>query len=146
MKTILIAIDFSPGVENLIEQGEKLAKMTSAKLWLIHVAAPDPAFVGYSVGPDYVIENRTETLKSEHRKLQSYANQLKSKGIDAESLLIQGTAVDLILEKADRLEADMIIIGSHGRSMLYEALIGSVCAGVLRKSKIPMLIVPVKSK
>jgi len=146
MKTILIAVDFSSETDRIIEQGAKLARKDGAKLWLIHVAAPDPVFVGYSVGPDYVIEDRADKLRLEHRKLQTYSAKLKDKGIDADSLLIQGNAVELILEKADELKADMLVIGSHGHGMLYDALIGSVCTGVLRKCKIPMLIVPVRKK
>ena len=50
----------------------------------------------------------------------------------------------LILEEAERLEAEVIIMGSHGHGALYDLIVGSVTEGVLRKAKCPVLVLPSK--
>jgi nucleotide-binding universal stress UspA family protein len=142
MKNILVAIDFSDVTSRLLEHAASLAAKYGAKAWIIHVAAPDPDFVGFEAGPQVVRDSRAETLRSEHRDLQRYAREFKEKGIEAEALLVQGPATSTLLEEADRLDADLIVLGSHGHGIIYDALVGSVCKGVLKKSKRPLLLVP----
>ena len=51
MKNILVTIDFKRNDQLLIDKAFQLAESFDSKLWLIHIAAPDPDFVGYEVGP-----------------------------------------------------------------------------------------------
>ncbi|RMF20673.1 MAG: universal stress protein, partial [Cyanobacteria bacterium J083] len=59
-------------------------------------------------------------------------------------LLIQGATVTTILQEAAKLQAEMIIIGSHGHSSLYKALLGSVSEGIIRQATCPVLIIPTR--
>ena len=52
--------------------------------------------------------------------------------------------VESILKEADKVNAEMIITGSHGHGAVYDILVGSVSAGIIKYSKIPVLVVPVK--
>jgi len=52
--------------------------------------------------------------------------------------------VESTLKEADRLEAGMIVVGTHGHGAVYDVLIGSYSAGIIRKSKLPVLVVPVR--
>ena len=63
MKNIAIALDLSNSSTVLIEQAKVLARANDAKIWLIHIAAPDPDFIGYDVGPKYIREDRADILK-----------------------------------------------------------------------------------
>lgn len=146
MKNILVPIDFSEVQQNLVSVAGKLAKPLNAKLWLIHVAAPDPDFVGFSVGPEYVREQRADILRQEHQDIQAIAAELKAASIDAEALLVQGPTTDTILEIAAKVSADLIVIGSHGRGALFRAFVGSVSEQVLKDSKVPVLVVPTPGK
>jgi nucleotide-binding universal stress UspA family protein len=74
------------------------------------------------------------------------AAQASATGADAEALLIQGPTTESILEQAKRIEADVIVMGSHGRGALYKAFVGSVSEQVLEQSPIPVLIVPVNDR
>ena len=69
MKNIAIALDLSNSSTVLIEQAKVLARANDAKIWLIHIAAPDPDFIGYDVGPKYIREDRADILKEEHFRL-----------------------------------------------------------------------------
>ncbi len=142
MKNIVAAVDFSPVSEQVLRHAQALAKGLGGKVWLIHAAAPDPDFVGFKTGPQYIRDHRAEQLRKEHADLQGMAAGLRDAGIEAEALLVQGPTAETILAEAARLNADMIAIGSHGRGALYRALVGSVCEQVMRESAVPLLIVP----
>ena len=142
VQKILVAIDFSPVSEAVVAHAASLAKAFSAELTLIHVAAPDPDFVGYEAGPQTVRDSRAETLHTEHRELQATAELLRQHGIATHALLIQGPTVEKILEEALRINADTIVLGSRGHGALYRALLGSVSEGVLRAAPCPLVVVP----
>lgn len=142
MKNILVPIDFSAVQESLIAVASTIAKPIGAKLWLVHVAAPDPDFVGFKVGPAYVREHMAEILRQEHQDIQELAAGLKASGVEAEALLVQGPTTDTLLEVAANVKAEMIIVGSHGRGALFRAFVGSVSEQLLKESKVPVLVVP----
>ncbi len=142
MKEILVPVDFSEVIESMLAATIGIAVGLEARVHLLHVAAPDPAFVGYQAGPDTVRHRRAEELRSERRAIEALADRLRERGIEATSTLVAGATVDTILAQADHLKADLIVIGSHGRGALYRALVGSVSEGVLRRSPCPVLVVP----
>jgi nucleotide-binding universal stress UspA family protein len=144
MHSILVPIDLSAITDRVVEQAAALAQAFSSKLCLLHVAAPDPAFVGWDPGPDVVRHQRATDLRDEHRRVQDLAEQLRARGIDAQALLVQGPTVETILDRAQKLQADLIVVGSHGHGALYRALLGSISEGMVRKSTCPVLIVPVR--
>ena len=84
----------------------------------------------------------SKILRKEHRYIQDQALQLEQRGIDVTPLLIQGATVATIIEQSSRLDADLIVIGSHGHGSVYKTLVGSVSEGVIRKANCPVLIVP----
>jgi nucleotide-binding universal stress UspA family protein len=145
MKNILVPVDFSDVTGGVIEEARVLCEALGAKLWLVHAAAPDPDFVGYDGGPQSVRDSVAQHLREEHRDLQQRAEELRANGIDAVALLIQGPTVETILGEAKRLEADMIVMGSHGHGALYRALLGSISEGVLHKATCPLTIVPARA-
>jgi nucleotide-binding universal stress UspA family protein len=142
MKNIVVPIDFSPITDSVLDIAKTLAKCFSARLWLIHVASPDPDFVGYDAGPQSVRDQVADHLREEHRDLQSKAADLREAGIDATALLIQGPTADTILAEAKVHHADLIIMGSHGHGAMHRVLMGSVSEGVLRKAPCPVTIIP----
>ena len=142
MKNILLTIDFNDKEKYLIQKGVEWAKHFKAKLWILHVADPEPEFVGFGVGPQYIRDAMAKELKKEHRMLFDYANEIKEQGVEAEGLLIKGGTTEMILEEADKLHIDMIIIGHHEHSIFYKLFFGSVAKAVVRKSNIPVLLIP----
>ena len=146
MKSILAAVDFSDISSEVIQQAAKIAQCFSSKLWLIHVAAPEPDFVGYGTGPQSERDWRAKTLRQEHRYLQEQATQLQQNGIDVTPLLVQGATVETILSEATKLKAEMIVIGSNSRGILDKALLGSVSESIIRQALCPVLVVPTKTQ
>lgn len=142
MKKILAALDFSDITGAVVDAAASLADVYAAELTLVHVAAPDPEFVGYEPGPDTVRDTRAKQLRGEHRELQAHAEALRARGIDARALLIQGPTVATLLEETRRIGADALVLGSHGHGALHRALLGSVSEGVVRGARLPVLLVP----
>lgn len=143
MKNILLAIDFNNSEKILLDKARECAKAFGAKIWMLHVASPEPEFVGFGVGPQYIRDSMAEELKKEHRMLFEYANQFKSEGIDADGLLIKGATTEMIMEEAKKLNIDLIITGHHDHGPFYKLFFGSVASGVIRKSEVPVLLVPI---
>ncbi len=143
MKNILISLDFKANYQKLIDKGIEIGEQFKAKVWLLHITAPDPDFVGYGVGPQYIRDVRAEEMRVEHRQLQDISKAAQSRGIDSEGLLIQGPTVETILEEANKLNIDLIIIGRRDHGFFYRAIIGDTSSDVISESNIPILVVPI---
>lgn len=142
MKVIIAAIDFSSATDRVLQFAADTALATGARLFLLHVASPDPDFVGYDVGPETERQAVAERLRREHRELQALADGLRETGLDATALLIQGATVEKLLEEARRLNADMMVLGSHGRGAVGRVLLGSISEGVVRGADFPVTVIP----
>ena len=139
---ILVSVDLAEASEKIVKKAEEIARGLSAKLWVLHVAEPDPDFVGYEAGPQEVRDSLSKKFHDEHVQIQKIAEHLRQTGLDATALLVQGETVATILQETSKLGIDIIVIGSHGRGAMYQLLVGSVCEGVLEKSACPVLVVP----
>lgn len=141
---VLVPIDFSRVSERQLEVVARMAKGMKRRVYLLHVAEPEPDFVGFEPGPDVVRDQVADEYHREHRRLQALAEELREEGIDATALLVRGSIVETVLEKADELDASMIVVGSHGHGATYDLVVGSASAGVIRKAKVPVLVVPAR--
>jgi nucleotide-binding universal stress UspA family protein len=142
MKNILVPLDLKVETGRVLDQAVELAQALSAKLWLLHVAAPDPDFVGYEAGPQYIRDIRADTLREERAQLHRMVAELAASNIPAQPLMVMGPTVETILSEAERIKADMIVMGAHGRRGLAKAFLGSTSDDVLRANRYPVLIVP----
>lgn len=141
--SLLVAVDFSAVADDQLEIVSRLAR-PKREIYLLHVAEPDPSFVGYEAGPDEVRHDVAVEFKREHEELHALADRLREQGHEVTALMIQGPTVKTILEQAEKLEAEVIVVGSHGRGKLFDVVVGSVSAGVIRKAKVPVLVVPTR--
>lgn len=144
--SIVVALDFSEVSERQLGIVARLAKDSDSKVYLLHVAEPEPDFVGYQTGPEVVRDQVAEEYHREHRQLQAFAESLRAQGVDATALLIQGSIVETVLTEADALEAGLIVVGSHGHGAAYDLLVGSISAGIIRKADVPVVVVPLEKK
>ncbi|MBT8394490.1 MAG: universal stress protein [Flavobacteriaceae bacterium] len=142
MKNILVGIDFHDQTEELISKSVEIADQLKAKLWLLHVASPNPDFVGYEAGPEFIRDKRADILWSEHKKISDYTKGIKEKGVDAEGLLIQGATIETILTESIKLDIELIIAGYHEHNFFYNAFFGNTSVQIIKESKIPVLVFP----
>lgn len=142
---ILVAVDLSPASEKVVEAAGRVAKLTNATVYILHTAEPEPDFVGYDAGPEVVRTQVANELRREHRDVQALAEKLRDEGLDATALLIRGPTVETTLKEAENLKAELIVVGTHGHGAVYDVLIGSYSAGIIRKSTLPVLVVPIRN-
>lgn len=142
MKNILVPLDLKTDTAKVLDHAVDIAQVRNAKLWLLHVAAPNPDFVGYEAGPQYIRDMRAGTLREEHGQLEQMVSRLTTQGIQCQPLLVMGATVETILGEAQRLHADLIVMGTHGRRGLAKAFMGNTCDEVLRANRFPVLVVP----
>jgi nucleotide-binding universal stress UspA family protein len=142
LKNILVALDIKATDQKLIDHAVFLAEHCKAKIWLVHVASPDPDFVGFEMGPKYIRDFVADELRSEHRELQKYTQELEQKNIEAEGLLIQGPTIDMIEAEVKKLSIDLLVLGSHKHSFLYETFVGNTTIKIIREISIPVMIIP----
>lgn len=145
MKNILVSIDLNNDENLLIDKAIEIAHPFDAKIWLLHVAAPEPQFIGFGVGPQYIRDDRANELRKEHRLISTYTDLIRNRNQKCEGLLINGATIEMILEEAHKLDIDLIIIGHHDHNFLYNAFFGNITNGVIKKANIPVLIVPLSS-
>ena len=141
--SLLVSIDFSAVTDAQLEVVDRLAG-PGREIHLLHVTEPDPSFVGLEAGPEEVQHQVASELQRAHDELDALANRLRAKGHAVRTLLVPGPTVQTILEQAEKLDAELIVMGSHGRGKLFDLVVGSVSAGVIRKSRVPVLVVPAK--
>lgn len=142
VNNILVGVDFKESSKPIIEMATYMAEKHNAKVWLVHIATPEPEYVGYSVGPQYIRDNRAEELKDEHRQLEQLTSDFHYRHLKAEGLLIQGGTVRMILDESEKLGIDLVILGHHKHNIFFKTFVGCTDSEVIQHSKIPVLIVP----
>ena len=140
---LLVAIDLPDSPATVIGAAKALATKTGATVILLHVAAPDPDFVGYDVDPPVMRDAVAARFHEEHRLLQALGKALRDEGLECVALLLQGSTAETILREAEKASADLIVLGSHSKGMLKKLVLGSVSEAVLRQANVPVLVVPV---
>lgn len=155
MKKVLITLDFDPSSKKVAEQGYALAKAMNAQVILLHVVADSLYYspLIMSTMTELVSFNSAEFIQTTDEKgikkaAQYYLDKVKIQ-LDDEAIKTKvetGDFADVILETANHLHADIIVMGSHSRKWLEEIIMGSVTDKVLRNTKIPLFIVPTKKQ
>jgi nucleotide-binding universal stress UspA family protein len=140
---ILAAVDFSAFTEPILAAVGRIADaVPETRIWLLHVAEPDPSFVGYEAGPSVVRDQVAAEYREERQRLQGYADGLRRQGRDVAALVVQGAIAETILAEADALDVQLIVMGSHGYGTVAELIVGGVSKAVLRKATCPVLVIP----
>ena len=139
---VLAALDLDRTTPDVLREARLWARRLSAELILIHVADPDPDFIGYGAGPESVRLAVAHKFTRAHQRLEALSVELRKEGLDATALLLQGATAETILREADRLSADVVLMGTRARGAVRELFVGSVSKEVLRKSTRPVLLIP----
>jgi len=143
-KKILIAVDNSIYAEKAAETGYELAEKFNAAVALLNIIEPIPQ----TADPDFVMApvfiEMYDNSEANSHLLLSGIEQKYAKGLSTTYLTSLDTASHGILQQAEEWGADLIVVGTHGRTGLSHFLMGSVAEHVARKAACPVLIVPNK--
>ena len=139
---ILVPPDGSSRAERILPYVEELAVKFGSRITLLQIIEPSLAMVSpYDIAPYNVMEETQRHAREAQHYLDGMAGSFRSKGIDSRTVIEQGPVVVSILTVAERENADLIAMASHGRSGLTRVFYGSVAAGVLHRADRPLLLV-----
>ncbi len=167
IKKILYATDLSEGARYAFAYAVSLANTYRATITILHVLYEDhniDSVASFYIGPDewQKIKKRTyddarEALIGKKRDdvvieevLQKFTEKAKFDGqaqnfATDEIIVKHGTPEEHIIKQAEERNCDIIVMGSHGHGALEEAVVGSTVRRVVRRSKIPVFVVPLPS-
>jgi nucleotide-binding universal stress UspA family protein len=135
---ILAPVDFEPCSKRALEIAIDFALQFDSKLTLVH-AWEVP---GYLYASPYLTPDIWEALgEAAKQQLDAELTQARTRLPRAESVLTCGPAGFEVIATAERLKADLIVVGTHGRRGLSRAFLGSVAEKVVRGSSVPVLTV-----
>lgn len=143
MVNIVLPVDFGDKTEQLVEGAVKFAKQINGRIFLIHVAPSDIGFAIGDMGFQYFPEIEENEIREELVQLNKIQQRILAHEVGCEHLLKQGIAKDIILEHSRDKKADFIVMGSHGRSGIYDVFVGSLTKGITKDSSIPVLVLPI---
>jgi len=140
-KTLLVALDFSESSDAALAFAVDLAKATGARLELFH-AYHLPIGVDYDVSlPGELLPRVRDAAAA---RLDEAAEKVRAEGIEGRGHVAEGVASEAICDAAKRLGADLIVMGTRGRSGLEHVLLGSVAEHTLRIAPCPVVTVPLR--
>jgi nucleotide-binding universal stress UspA family protein len=136
---ILIATDGSKAAKNAVDYGIKFALKYDAKVYavyVINITAYEKVCQG-----DLSSEVCQTFDKVAQRETSSVVEKAKFSGLDAEPIILKGSAAEKILDFANKHDIDMIVVGSLEKSGIEHFTLGSVSEKIVRYAKVPVLVV-----
>lgn len=141
IRTILFATDFSDCSEEAFSYAVTVARRFEARLVLLHVISEPVDLRGFYV-PHISFDTLEAEIAASARKMLDEFCALHLKAADTyQADVVTGIPYEEILNRAEREGADLIVVGTHGRSGLDHLLFGSTAEKVVRKSLIPVLTI-----
>lgn len=141
MPPILVAVDYSDASRKALDAAVQLAEDLDETIVMVHALAPLPK-VRPGGRQDPISALKAEIGADEARELATTWAAQARKRVDVETVALEGKAVDVVLEEARKRKATLIVVGSHGRSGIKRAVLGSVAEAIVRASKVPVVVVP----
>ena len=139
MQRILVAIDDSDCAQRAAAMAADLASRLGSMVTLAYAVPPPPA-LGEPAMVDVAALDRAH---SEHGQqlLERTARAVLRPGLRIEMQVLHGPPPEAINSAAEKLNADLLVVGSRGRNALTRAILGSVCHALVQTSKRPVLVV-----
>jgi len=139
IKNILVPIDFSNYSKNALKYAVNFAKIFNSKIYLVYVVEPVIYPSDFSMGQVTFPVADLEMNERAKEELNRLAKTEISEGIEVETIIKTGKPFVEINETAGELDADLIIIATHGHTGMEHILFGSTAEKVVRKAPCPVL-------
>ncbi len=142
MKSILVPTDFSKCAGNAFEHALALARATGAEITVLHVVFPNEGVDNNVYNVFWSDEYMTERIKGLDNWIRKYTRQIENQKVKVHPECRIGFPVPAICDLAEEIKSDLVVMGTTGATGLRGALLGSIAAGVLAKTKRPLLSIP----
>ena len=144
METILVPTDFSDDAKVALGTAIELARMSKGKIVLLHAYSIDLPYAAVGYGGPVILPEGFYVEYRNQAKLQVdlVAKEAAAKeGVEIEGVAIERPAWQAILDEAETLPADLIVMGTRGLTGIKHVALGSTAERVVRKAKCPVLTV-----
>ncbi len=141
MKTILVPIDSNKEGDLVAQKAIQIAQAFDANVHLVHVTSLSKDAVPAD-GIEYISSVNISEYEKEMDTLNAFKVKFQEAGLLCEVHLLQGYPDKQILRLAEKLHAEMIVLGYINHSTLYKTFVGSVSNEVVKGSKVPVLLIP----
>jgi nucleotide-binding universal stress UspA family protein len=136
---ILVPTDFSEYADYALDYAIELAKTFQARLTVLYVFHLSSLALGEA--PPTVLADTLEAMETHaQQRTQMALAHVKEAGLQADSAIVEGIPFQVIIETAESRDVDLIVMGTHGRTGLTHALMGSVAEKVVRLAPCPVLV------
>ena len=122
----------------------QIAGAFDAKVHLIHVTSKNNSTLSDDRDVEYITPDNVSGYEREMETLNLFKTKFSKAGLNCEVHLTQGKPDVQILKTADKIHADMIVLGYIEHTAFYKTFIGSVSNEIVKQSPIPVLLVPAK--
>lgn len=139
IKNILVPIDFSDYSKNALRYAVQFAKYFEAKMYLIYVVEPMIYPADFSMGQVAIPSMDADLQNRAEEELKNLANNFVDFSLELETLIKTGKPFVEINETAKEIDADLIIMATHGHTGVEHLLFGSTAEKVVRKAPCPVL-------
>jgi nucleotide-binding universal stress UspA family protein len=140
IEKLLVALDGSELSTSVLPFAGDLSKRLQASIVLFH-AVFEPVMTYPGAEAIFTTTALEQMQAGAQEFLASRAGNLTSQGVEAEVVVALGNATDGIVWAAERENADLIVMSTHGRSGLERVVLGSVADGVVRRTSLPVIVV-----
>ena len=141
---ILVPVDGSPTSNQGLDEAIKLAKLTGATLRLLHVVDALTFATGFEVYGAYAADLIPKMREFGEQILQEAKTRVQQQNVQVECILFDNRPErlsELVAEQVSRWQADLIVIGTHGRRGVGRMLLGSDAEQIVRTAPVPVLLV-----
>ena len=144
MKNIMLCIDLKNSNKDIINEAIKIAKKDGAKIVIINVKGKPIYNANHVTGKkSYPIKARQ--LYVENYQLQYIVNAIRDEGISCDAIRCSGKIADEIIKNASKNNIDLILMGAKQNSSIKHLILGSIPGKVMKKIKLPVLLIPIIS-
>lgn len=142
IKKILCPLElWEENTTKIVDYAAMMAKCFGAELILVHVTPKFDSYTKASIVLASATTLEEEVLEESENKMKKLLGSAKLKDVKATSMIVSGDAAETILETATKKKADLIVMGTHGRSAVGRVLFGSIAEKIVRGSSIPVVTV-----
>jgi len=141
IKRIVVGTDFSEGSDAAMGAAFSFAVAHKAVVDLVHVVEPGVLFAPVSLGA-MPLADGPELFEEIDRALALRAGQAQAAGLVCQTNSLQGFPPGELVRHAKKTGADLIVVGTHGRTGITHAVLGSVAERVVQRASCPVLVIP----
>ena len=140
LQKIICALDLSEHSKTVVEYACMLAKAMNASIVAVYAAPTLTQYTGFHVPPNTIDSFVGEIVSGAEKAMAQFVSE-NFEGVETKAEVVVGYAAEEILEIAAKEEADLIVMGTHGRKGIDRILFGSVAERVVKNSHLPVLTI-----